>query len=63
MCTKINKIAFVITDKTSWNHLKNVTHALPEDSYDIIVADEKQAKAYYMFFRAFARKMVGFKMV
>ena len=61
MCTKINKIAFVITDKISWNHLKNVIQALPEDSYDIIVADEKQAsKGLYMFFRAFARKMVGF---
>ncbi len=61
MCTKINKIAFVITDKVTWNHLKNIIHVLPEDSYDIIIADEKQAsKGLYMFFRAFARKMVGF---
>jgi len=49
MCTKINKIAFAITDKTTWHHKKNIIYALPEDAYDIVVASKKQSRqGFYM---------------
>ena len=61
MCHIINKIAFVITDTTTWHHLKNIINALPEDAYDIVIANEKQAsQGLYMTIRGFIRKCVGF---
>jgi len=54
----VNKIAFVMTDWTTWEHLKNIIHALPADSYDIVVCKNESEKACCL--RTLARTFVRF---
>ena len=57
----INKACFVITDWTTWEHLKNVIRALPENAFDIVIANERQkAHCLRIVIRNFVRRFVGF---